>query len=102
MLFRSRFLEHTRCFRFENGGEPERWLSSADWMPRNLSGRIELAFPVHDPRNCREIDSFLHLELSDDVKASRLLPDGTSVRVPTDGDGVQSQQVLMRRARRKT
>jgi polyphosphate kinase len=43
-----RFLEHSRVFRFENGGEPEVWCSSADWMERNLHQRVELAFPILD------------------------------------------------------
>ncbi len=96
-----RFLEHVRLFRFENGGEPEVWLSSADWMPRNLGGRIEVAFPIQDARLRRELDGYLALQLSDNVKASRLLADGSNERVPTVGEPVRSQDVLMRKARRK-
>lgn len=96
-----RFLEHARVFRFENAGEPEMWLSSADWMPRNLGGRIELAFPVHDPRIRKEIEAFLALQLADNVKASRILPDGSNERLPTEGERVRSQELLMKRARRR-
>ena len=44
-----RFLEHSRIFYFENGGEPEVYLGSADWMPRNLYERVEVLFPLRDP-----------------------------------------------------
>ena len=44
-----RFLEHSRFFLFENGGEPEVWASSADWMPRNFFRRVEASFPIVDP-----------------------------------------------------
>ena len=47
-----RFLEHSRVFHFRNGGDEEVYLSSADWMPRNLDRRIELLFPVEAP-DCR-------------------------------------------------
>ena len=89
-----RFLEHARVFRFENAGQPEYYLSSADWMQRNLDGRIEIAFPVHEPKLCREIDAFLELQLSDNVKATRILPSGGQERVATEGKAVRSQERL--------
>ena len=46
-----RFLEHSRIFHFANGGEEEVYLSSADWMPRNLYERVEVMFPLKDPLN---------------------------------------------------
>ncbi|ETP72745.1 polyphosphate kinase 1 [Lachnospiraceae bacterium JC7] len=64
------FLEHARIFRFENGGDPEYYLGSADWMPRNLDRRIEIVFPVHDKEIQKRIQHILDLELSDNVKAS--------------------------------
>jgi polyphosphate kinase len=94
-----RFLEHARVFRFENGGDAEMYLSSADWMPRNLGGRIEVAFPVVDVRQRREIERFLDLQLRDTVKASRILPDGRNERVHGVGRPVRSQEELMRRVR---
>ncbi len=96
-----RFLEHTRLFRFVNGGEPEHWLSSADWMPRNLGGRIEVAFPVLDKQLRRELDAFLDVQLADNVKASLIGADGANTRVEPGEDRVRSQEVLMRRYRRR-
>jgi polyphosphate kinase len=73
-----RFLEHSRIYYFENGCQPQIFLSSADWMPRNFYRRIELAFPVEDgvlrERLTREI---LALTLADNSKARFLSPNGT-------------------------
>jgi polyphosphate kinase len=72
-----RFLEHSRIFYFENGAQPEVFLSSADWMPRNLYRRIETAFPILDG-NLREriISELLALPLADNIRARVLLPTG--------------------------
>lgn len=75
-----RFLEHSRLFYFENGGEPELWLSSADWMTRNLTRRIELMCPVLDPDLKRTLTRILRLNLDDNVKARLLQPSGQYVR----------------------
>lgn len=64
-----RFLEHARILVFHNGGNEEVYLSSADWMERNLSYRIETTFPVYDPDLKKEILELMHLQLSDNVKA---------------------------------
>ncbi len=64
-----RFLEHARVMIFHNGGNEEVYLSSADWMERNLSYRIETAFPVYDPDLKNEIIELIKLQLSDNVKA---------------------------------
>lgn len=64
-----RFLEHARVFVFHNGGNERIFMSSADWMERNLSFRIETTFPVYDPDLKREIKDLLDLQLSDNVKA---------------------------------
>jgi polyphosphate kinase len=64
-----RFLEHARIFLFHNDGEELIYLSSADWMVRNLSYRIETAFPVFDPELARQIKDFLQIQLNDNVKA---------------------------------
>ncbi len=64
-----RFLEHARVFRFVNGGDAELYLSSADWMKRNLDRRIEVAFPVYDPDAREEMEHLLHLQLADNTKA---------------------------------
>jgi polyphosphate kinase len=76
-----RFLEHSRIFCFANGGEDEVYLSSADWMPRNLYERVEVMFPVKDPmlRN-RIMHEILGAYLADTVKARVLRRDGSYVR----------------------
>lgn len=74
-----RFLEHARIWYFENGCQPEVFIASADWMPRNLFRRIEVAFPVEDGRlRERIVEEILPLQLADTVKARNLRPDGTS------------------------
>lgn len=75
-----RFLEHTRIFYFENGGEPQLWLSSADWMTRNLTRRIELMCPVFDPGLKEMLIRILQLSLKDNVKSRVLRPNGQYVR----------------------
>ncbi len=97
-----RFLEHSRIMYFENAGAPEVFLSSADWMPRNFFRRIEVMFPVEDPRTkARIIEEILPTVLADNVKARRLRSDGSYERVqPTAGEpAVRSQVVLQGLAR---
>ncbi|WP_429370630.1 polyphosphate kinase 1 [Paenibacillus sp. DS2015] len=71
-----RFLEHTRIYYFENGGNPELWISSADWMTRNLTRRIELMCPVYDDHIRNLIVQILDLSLKDNVKARFLQNNG--------------------------
>jgi len=80
-----RYLEHARIFFFENAGEVEYLLASADWMPRNLDRRVEIAFPVLDPKLQVQVREILDIQLADTVKARRILPDGSSVRVQAEG-----------------
>jgi polyphosphate kinase len=76
-----RFLEHTRIFRFANGGEEKVWLSSADWMDRNFFRRIELAFPVFDRKLARRIvREGLKPYLDDNTQSWEMGADGTYVR----------------------
>jgi polyphosphate kinase len=70
-----RFLEHARVFVFHNGGQEKVYLASADWMTRNLSHRVEVAFPVYDPDVRREVRTMLALQLADDTKARILDPE---------------------------
>lgn len=78
-----RFLEHSRIFYFENAGEPEIYLGSADWMPRNLYERVEVLFPVWDPTlRARIREEILPAYLADTRKARILNPDGTYTRAP--------------------
>jgi polyphosphate kinase len=93
-----RFLEHSRVYYFENGGNPLVFLSSADWMVRNLDRRVEVAAPIVDPElKKRVIDEVLGAALADNVKARRVLPNGQSERiVRAEGEApLRSQQALL-------
>ncbi len=80
-----RFLEHSRIFHFHNGGESLTFMSSADWMPRNLDRRIELLIPVEDPACARKLVGILEACFKDSAKARRLQADGAYVRVKPSG-----------------
>jgi polyphosphate kinase len=81
-----RFLEHSRIFYFENAGNPEVFVGSADWMDRNLSRRVEVVFPVEQPELRQRVIDILKLTLADNVKARELLPDGSYRRMkPENG-----------------
>ena len=67
-----RFLEHARVIAFGAGGKPEFYLSSADWMTRNLDRRIEVSTPIYDERLQGEISAMLELQLKDNVKRRKL------------------------------
>ena len=77
-----RFLEHSRIYCFENGGDPEMYMGSSDMMPRNLLARVEVLFPVLDKEMMASIrDCILRIHLSDNVKAKVLQPDGSYIPV---------------------
>ncbi len=77
-----RFLEHHRVWYFANDGDPDVWLSSADWMGRNMFRRVEVAFPVRDPvLRKRVVDEGLRTYLADNVDAWELHSDGSWTRV---------------------
>lgn len=82
-----RFLEHSRIFYFANGGDEKVFLSSADWMPRNLDFRVELFFPVDDPRHIARIKGILDLMLADNQKARIMHSDGVYRRPDKRGKG---------------
>ncbi len=91
-----RYLEHSRIFSFANGGKPEVFCGSADWMPRNLFERCEVLFPVLDPALAARLrEEILGAYLKDNVKARLLQPDGKYVRAPKDGPAFSSQDHLM-------
>jgi len=97
-----RFLEHSRIFYFENGGKPEIYLGSADWMPRNLYERVEVLFPLRDELlRQRIVNEILPAYLSDNLKARVLGPDGeyTYLRRGKNGKGFSVQEHLMGLAR---
>jgi polyphosphate kinase len=87
-----RFLEHSRIFYFENGGEPDMYLGSADWMPRNLYERVEVMFPVRD-RALRErlYGEILQNYLRDSAKSRFLRADGSYVRACNSGNSKPSR-----------
>jgi polyphosphate kinase len=89
-----RYLEHARIFFFQNGHAPEYLLASADWMPRNLDRRVEIAFPVLDPALQQQVHNILAIRLADTVKARRLDADGRSHRVASGADAIRSQERL--------
>ena len=97
-----RFLEHSRVFYFSNGGDPEVFLASADWMPRNFFRRIEVMFPVEAAAlKARIVDRILPTILGDNVKARLQNPDGSYRRLaPEEGQAtIRSQTVLHSQAR---
>ena len=87
-----RLLEHTRAFVFENGGEKEVYLSSADWMPRNLDKRVELMFPIEDPALQNRIIASLQDELNDNMKAWQMKKSGKYKRVKREEPLLNSQE----------
>ncbi len=100
-----RYLEHSRIFFFRNGGDEEVYLGSADLMQRNLNHRVEVVFPVEAPEHRRYLASqAFEAYRQDNVKARRMLVDGTYERVAREegGEPVSAQELLMHaRARRR-
>ena len=94
-----RFLEHSRIFWFSNGGEPEVFAGSADWMPRNLYERCEVVYPVRTPGAARRLrEEILEAYLRDEVKSRILQPGGSYHRPPSKGtrELLSAQDWLMR------
>ena len=88
-----RFLEHSRIFRFENGGQPRIHLGSPDWMPRNLFRRVETVFPITAPGMIKHVEEILEWFWRDNVKAQVMQPDGTyAFRRPVEGEPVFDAQ----------
>jgi len=93
-----RFLEHTRIYYFHNGGNEEILLGSADLMPRNLKGRVEVLFPLQEATNKEALrDEILQVHLQDKRKCWELQPDGIYRKLsPKPGEeGIDSQQVRL-------
>jgi polyphosphate kinase len=93
-----RFLEHSRIFKFANDSDPEYYIGSADWMTRNLDSRVEAVAPVEDPDLQDELDTVLEAALKDTANRWVMSSDGSYEKVDADGEEVDSQEVLMRRA----
>ncbi|EPJ8754654.1 TPA: polyphosphate kinase 1 [Pseudomonas putida] len=91
-----RFLEHTRVFYFLNGGEEQIYLSSADWMERNLDKRVETCFPVEGKKLLLRVKKELEGYLTDNTHAWTLQPDGRYVRItPTGNQNPRSAQATL-------
>ena len=91
-----RFLEHSRIFDFSNGGQPQIFCGSADWMTRNLHERCEVVFPVQDDALAGRLrDEVLGAYLKDNVKARILQPNGEYLRVKQTGEPFNAQEYLM-------
>ncbi len=87
-----RYLEHARIFMFYNNGQEKIYLSSADWMTRNLSYRIETAFPIYDEHIRQQIRNLIEVQLNDNVKARIIDKHGRNKYVVREnGIPVQSQ-----------
>ncbi|MGH2267864.1 RNA degradosome polyphosphate kinase [Campylobacter taeniopygiae] len=88
-----KYLEHARVFYFKHS-EPNYFISSADWMPRNLERRLELMTPIFDERNKAKLAQFLRLQLSDNTLAYELQSDGEYIKVEQNDKTIDSQQTL--------
>ncbi len=93
-----RFLEHSRIFYFGNGGDERIYLSSADWMPRNLNDRVELLFPVESDKHVNRIKEILTYMLTDSEKAYIMLSNGNYRRAFKRKQSLNSQSELYRQA----
>ena len=98
-----KYLEHSRIFYFENGGNPEVFLASADWMPRNFWRRIETLFPIEDASlQARIVGDILQPILHDTVKVRELLPDGTyRRRTPGEAEAPLRSQIALQNLARE-
>ena len=93
-----RFLEHSRIIYTYHGGDEVVYISSADWMPRNLDRRIELLIPVTDSECRQKLINTLNTCLADNVKAKVLQADGSYALIATDNKALRSQSVLQKNA----
>jgi polyphosphate kinase len=94
------FLEHSRIFYFENNGDNEIYMGSADWMPRNLDRRVEIVFPVLDAEIKKKVYHVLEVELADNVKARLMDNDGNYAKMDKRGKTrVNSQLVFCEEAK---
>jgi len=97
-----RFLEHSRVYRFENGGDAKIYLGSADWMPRNLFRRVECVFPVVMPGMKEHVEEILDWFWKDNVKAKVMQPDGTYKPRPVNGEAAfDAQEEFVQEAQRR-
>lgn len=90
-----RYLEHSRIFVFCNGGKPKYYISSADWMVRNLDHRVEVACPIYDKNIRRELQTYVDIQWQDNIKA-RILNSALDNQYRRDASGIQvrSQEAI--------
>lgn len=96
-----RFLEHSRIFWFRNGGREELYISSADWMPRNLNDRVELMVPIEDPEIKRRLKQMVDIELSDNQKAHIMQADGTWLKTISAENQLCAQEYFQKIAEKR-
>jgi polyphosphate kinase len=100
-----RFLEHSRLFYFYNGGKEDVFISSADWMPRNLNERVELMTPIEFPDHKERVKQMLHLYFGDNVKAYAMNSDGTYYFIadkrPEGAEHIAAQDMFLAEAKEK-
>jgi len=89
-----RFLEHSRIYYFYNNGKPKVYLSSADWMIRNLDNRVEVAVPIYDKQIQKELYDFIDIQLSDNVKARLIDSDMSNRFKESTGVKVRAQKEI--------
>ena len=96
-----RFLEHSRIYRFENAGNPEIYLASADWTARNFFRRVEISFPIEDAELRERVDQMLDTYWKDNAKARELRTEATYVRRAVEGERVDVQALFLEQARKR-
>lgn len=96
-----RFLEHSRVYRFENGGNPEIYLGSADWTARNFFRRVEVCLPVEDADLREQVDQILETYWRDNVKAREQATEPTYIRRAVEGEKVDAQALFREQARQR-
>jgi polyphosphate kinase len=89
-----RYLEHGRVFIFNNNGNPEIFMGSADWMNRNICHRIEVCFPVYDAAIKQQITALINLQLSDNIQAVEIDSHLNQTKPEITGEPVQSQKAI--------
>ena len=89
-----KYLEHSRILYFHHGGEELMYLSSADWMVRNLDNRIEVTAPVYDESIKKELKHMLKIQLQDNVKARLLSADLSNKHITNDKKRVRAQEAF--------
>ncbi|MFZ4483086.1 MAG: polyphosphate kinase 1 [Chthoniobacterales bacterium] len=97
----SRFLEHSRLYRFENAGDPLYYMGSADWMERNFHHRVEAVFPVESPGMKRHVQEIIDSFWQDNVRAEALRPDGSYRPVPPGEPRWDAQEEFLAEAARR-